>query len=73
MPTHDEFGQLPGSVKILMTFINRIGFPILAFLMMFWVCYSSLKQMTNTLEQMNQRLSVISQSVDDLDVPRRRH
>lgn len=73
MPTQDEFGNIPGSVKVLMTFINRIGFPILAFLMMFYVCYSSIKQMTATLEQMNVRLGSISQSIDDLDVSRRRH
>jgi len=28
---------ITNNVKILMTFIDRIGFPVLAFLLMFWL------------------------------------
>lgn len=43
--------DIPKYLKVLMNFIDRIGFPILAFLMMFWVAYTSLDKMSKSLEK----------------------
>lgn len=82
---HEDFGvsDMPRSVRILMAFINRVGFPIVAFLLIFYVCYVSLGRMTEAMMTMQQSISLsnerirsdyqqIKDSIDRLDVPRRR-
>lgn len=42
-------GELPGALRMTMVFIDRVGFPILAFLLMFIYAFYSLGKMTDTL------------------------
>jgi hypothetical protein len=46
-------------MKILMTFIDRVGFPVLAFLLMWWLNI----QLTKTIEKLNTTLEEIKQVV----------
>lgn len=42
-------GGVPQWLKMLMIFIDRVGFPVLAFCLMFAVCWFSLEKMTCAL------------------------
>jgi len=57
----DEYNIRPAVitnwVKILMTFIDRVGFPILAFLLMWWLNI----QLTQTIEKLDRTLTEIKQ------------
>lgn len=44
-------------MKILMTFIDRIGFPILAFLLMWWLNL----QLSKTIERLDRTLTEVKQ------------
>jgi hypothetical protein len=44
-------GSLPPMLKSLMVFIDRVGFPILAFLMMFWVAQQGLSKLSQALAE----------------------
>ena len=46
-------------MKILMTFIDRIGFPVLAFLLMWYLNI----QLTKTIENLNTTLTEIKQTM----------
>jgi hypothetical protein len=39
-----------GFFKIIMTFIDRVGFPILAFLIISYICFISLKELTTAVQ-----------------------
>lgn len=43
-------GDVPKSIKLVMLFIDRVGFPSMAFLLMFWLSYTSLNKVTQALE-----------------------
>ena len=42
--------DVPKWLKMVMLFIDRVGFPVLAFLLMFYLCFSSLTKMTAALQ-----------------------
>ncbi len=47
---------LPNALRAAMTFIDRVGFPILAFLMMFWLLVRTLdaiNRVTDSLRRMD--------------------
>lgn len=46
-------------MKILMTFIDRVGFPVLAFLLMWWLNI----QLTHTIERLNTTLEGIKNAL----------
>ena len=50
-------GDIPQFLKIMMVFIDRVGFPILAFILMFFLSYSSLGKMTEAIEKNSIALS----------------
>jgi hypothetical protein len=39
-------GDIPRFLKLIMVFIDRVGFPVLAFLLMFYISYTSITKMT---------------------------
>lgn len=66
-----------------MIFIERIGFPTVAFLLIYYICYVSINKMTETLESISAEMitqrKVIEWNNQDLkeqilrlDIPRRR-
>ena len=40
------------TIKLAMTFIDRIGFPIVAFMLMFYLCYVTINRNTEALNNM---------------------
>jgi hypothetical protein len=48
---------ITNGMKIAMTFIDRVGFPVLAFLLMWWLNI----QLTRTIEKLNLTLTEIKQ------------
>lgn len=76
-------GDVPKWVEISMIFIERIGFPTVAFLLIYYICYVSINKMTETLESISAEMitqrKVIEWNNQDLkeqilrlDIPRRR-
>ena len=57
MTSHDINGEIPKWLKMLMVFIDRVGFPILAFLLMFYVSYVSITRMTAILQDLTLKLT----------------
>lgn len=49
-------GQIPLFMKLTLMFIDRVGFPILAFCLMFWMSYSSLAKTTDAINANTQAL-----------------
>jgi len=43
-------GDVPKYLKLLMLFIDRVGFPTMAFIAMFYVSYCSMDKMTKALQ-----------------------
>ena len=59
-----DIGDIPNSIKILMVFIDRVGFPIMAFLLMFYMSYFTLKQVTGSINEATKVLVELKASVD---------
>lgn len=51
-----EIDTLPKALKILMLFIDRVGFPILAFILMFYMSITGLQKITNAMENTTKTL-----------------
>lgn len=49
-------GNIPQFMKLILLFIDRVGFPILAFCLMFWMSYSSLAKTTDAIASNTQAL-----------------
>lgn len=45
-----EMTNIPRWMKLILVFIDRVGFPVLAFILMFFMCYQSLDKATVALE-----------------------
>jgi len=43
-------GDVPKFMKLIMLFIDRVGFPTLAFILMFWQSHVGIAKMTTALE-----------------------
>jgi hypothetical protein len=54
VPRHREGEEdmlgIPISAKTVTMLVERVGFPVLAFMMMFYLCFSSLDKMTHALD-----------------------
>jgi len=46
-------GDVPRWMKLAMLFIDRVGFPALAFILMFWMANCSISEMTKALKDMS--------------------
>lgn len=44
-------GDVPKTLKLIMLFIDRVGFPVLAFILMFFMSYASLARVTKAVEE----------------------
>lgn len=55
-----EVGVSNKLVKDIMTAIDRVGFPIIAFLLMTYICYSSLDKMNTTIQANTQAIGEFS-------------
>jgi hypothetical protein len=53
---------ITNNIKILMTFIDRVGFPVLAFLLMWWQNHL----MVQTIEKLNTTLTVQTELIREL-------
>jgi hydroxyethylthiazole kinase-like sugar kinase family protein len=56
----EEIGNIPNLLKVIMTFINRVGFPIVAFILMFLMCAYSMKTNTKAMEENTKALTALS-------------
>ena len=45
-----EYNNFPQWAKLIMTMIDRIGFPILAFGVMAYMCFVTLAKVTNSID-----------------------
>lgn len=53
---HERIDDLPGWLRWAMAFINRVGFPIVAFAFMSYMCFFVLKENTKAIESMKEVL-----------------
>lgn len=44
-------GDVPRWMKLIMLFIDRVGFPAMAFVLMFYVSYVSIEKMTEAIKE----------------------
>ena len=42
---------IPGWMKLMMVFIDRVGFPVLAFILMFYMAFTGVGKMTTAMER----------------------
>lgn len=52
----NEMSEIPKWLKLTMAFIDRVGFPVMAFVMMFYMSYSSINKIDCTLNAVVQML-----------------
>lgn len=52
--------ELPKTLRLLMVFIDRVGFPVLAFLLMFFYAYQTLNKMTVAVSEMTANIKLLS-------------
>lgn len=53
-------GEIPKFLKLIMVFIDRVGFPVLAFCLMFFFAFFTLQKMTVALVENTRVLSLSS-------------
>ena len=58
-----KFGHMPSTLRYIMIFIDRIGFPILAFCIMSYICFVTLNKLTDALTENTRVLSVIDNGI----------
>jgi hypothetical protein len=65
----DEFEDFPMPVwfKVLSAFINRVGFPIAAFLIMWWMCYQTIPRLTEAMLEMKVTMVGVSKDIESND------
>lgn len=55
--------ELPKVLRYTMAFVDRVGFPIVAFLLMFYVCFVGIRDMTRALGQVTISLEKLGAAV----------
>lgn len=63
-PHMREWNGIPNTIKILMIFIDRVGFPVMAFLLMFYMSFFTLKQVTGSIAENTKALVELKNSVN---------
>lgn len=51
-------------MKILMTFIDRVGFPVLAFLLMFWLSHTTMERMKEAIDRQTDLIQRINEKLE---------
>ena len=52
--------EIPRSLRLIMVFIDRVGFPVMAFLMMFYMSTVSLERQTTALQANTKAITELS-------------
>ncbi len=59
-------GQLPNFLKLIMVFVDRVGFPVLAFCLMCYFAFFSLQKTTDALMDNTRILSVTATASQEM-------
>lgn len=61
-----EYGniEIPRGLKLVMVFIDRVGFPAVAFILMAWMCFKTLDKMTEALTENTKVLATVKSAID---------
>jgi hypothetical protein len=65
--TYDEDKDIPVWLKWTFTAINRIGFPIVAFILMWYMCEISIARVVGTVEQNTVVLLKVSDTLNRME------
>lgn len=49
-------GEIPLFLKLIMVFIDRVGFPILAFIAIYWLSFSSISKTSEAIQRNTEAL-----------------
>ena len=52
--------EIPKAMKLTMIFIDRVGFPTMAFLLMAYMCFVTLAKVTGALNENTKVLTIVS-------------
>lgn len=63
LEVNSDDGSIPRVMRLAMVFIDRIGFPILAYLMMFYLCVVSLQRVSDAITKNTQVLTVLTEKM----------
>jgi len=55
--------SLPPLLKSSMVFIDRVGFPAIAFLMMCYLCFSTLSKVSSAIEKNTEALNLLRKDI----------
>jgi hypothetical protein len=61
----DTNGEIPPWLKWTLTAINRVGFPVVAFGAMTYLCFVTLKEQSKSINQLNETLIKMTASLDN--------
>ena len=62
-----ELRTVPEWLKYAMAFIDRVGFPVMAFLLMFYLCFRTLTDNTTVLTEVNKALVALNATLSERD------
>lgn len=60
--------DMPKQLRWVMIFVDRVGFPVVAFILMCYICFVTLGKNTDVLTQNTQVLVALSSKIDRMDV-----
>lgn len=55
-----ELSELPKTLRMIMIFIDRVGFPVMAFLLMFYLCFKTLRENTEAILQVRDVMTTLN-------------
>lgn len=61
-----DWNEAPRLLRLIMLVTERLGFPIMAFFLMFWLSVKTLGQVTDTLKNVNESLTKLNITVSAL-------
>lgn len=64
--TTSDMEELPKSLRYAMIFIDRVGFPTLAFLLMSYICFVSLKEQAAAMSEISQVLTSLGIEIKEM-------
>lgn len=64
MNDFERVGDMPAWMKWGLTIFNRAGFPTLAFALICYICFVTIKDQTRAIEEFKNVLSQMTESID---------
>jgi hypothetical protein len=61
---YERNSDIPNWLKWSLTAFNRAGFPALAFLLITYICFVTLKDQTRAIEMFRDTMRVMTQAID---------